>query len=389
MAGVIDRRARLPLVALLAAVFIGAADDQRLGRPQAIAEGVRMYRLDDQHLVDPPAPIAVRLLRLDPAKIELRSALALDKVLGTETVLDIARRHRAIAAVNAGFFAPSGDPAGLLKVDGELVSEMTRPRGAVAILTRRGGSPSLLFDRVTVEVTVRFDPGDGEPIVMAASLDTTRSRDHLTVYTPRYHDDTDTSEGGVEWVLRGRPLKVVDRRDGVGRTPIPRDGLVLSYGGRAPPALEQLAAGQVVHVVPRFTTRMGTDSGRWQGARDIVGGAGLLVLDGRPVRDWAVEDLRPGFDVERHPRTMIGVDRGGDIWLAAIDGRQPGHSVGMNFRELQGLAARVRLRQALNLDGGGSTTLVVRDAIVNRPSDPQGPRKVSDALLVMPRVRGR
>ena len=55
----------------------------------------------------------------------------------------------------------------------------------------------------------------------------------------------------------------------------------------------------------------------------------------------------------------------------------------MTFAELQRLARRLKLQNALNLDGGGSTTMVVHGAVVNHPSDPAGPRKVSDALLVL------
>ncbi len=78
---------------------------------------------------------------------------------------------------------------------------------------------------------------------------------------------------------------------------------------------------------------------------------------------------------------MIGVDRSGYVWLAVIDGRQE-TSVGMSFAELQRLADRLELTDALNLDGGGSSTMVVRGKIVNRPSDPAGPRAVSDAIGV-------
>ena len=57
----------------------------------------------------------------------------------------------------------------------------------------------------------------------------------------------------------------------------------------------------------------------------------------------------------------------------------------MTFRELQGLASRLELRDALNLDGGGSTTMVVKGQVVNHPSDATGPRKVSDSILVFAR----
>ena len=78
---------------------------------------------------------------------------------------------------------------------------------------------------------------------------------------------------------------------------------------------------------------------------------------------------------------MVGVDRSGFVWLAVVDGRQEA-SVGMSFVELQRLADRLELTDALNLDGGGSSTMVVRGKIVNRPSDATGPRAVSDAIGV-------
>ena len=65
-----------------------------------------------------------------------------------------------------------------------------------------------------------------------------------------------------------------------------------------------------------------------------------------------------------------------------MDGRQADYSIGMTFADLQRLCDRLNLTDALNLDGGGSTTMVVRGRIVNRPSDPGGARPVSDAIVV-------
>jgi exopolysaccharide biosynthesis protein len=70
-----------------------------------------------------------------------------------------------------------------------------------------------------------------------------------------------------------------------------------------------------------------------------------------------------------------------------VDGRQPELSVGLSLVELRALARRLGLVNALNLDGGGSTTMWVQGAVMNKPSDLTGPRKVSDALLVYPRER--
>jgi exopolysaccharide biosynthesis protein len=133
-----------------------------------------------------------------------------------------------------------------------------------------------------------------------------------------------------------------------------------------------------------YAPSLETAAADWQAARFAVGGAGLLLVHGRELDDWTEERIAAGFDTTRHPRTMIGED-GTSIWLVTVDGRQPWLSLGMSFTELKGLARRLGLRSALNLDGGGSTTMVVRGVIVNNPSDAGGPRRVSDAIVVRER----
>lgn len=220
----------LTTLAVLACAGQGRID---LGQPQRIADGIDLFQLSDPALLDPAGPIAVQLLRLDPLKVDLRSALSQDEVMGTETVLETAARQKAVAAINAGFFSPNGDPQALLKLDGSLVSETSRARGAVGIVAPKPGSPlRLLFDRVTVSVSVQFESGGQRHTVPVAGVDTTRVRGKLMLFTPRYHADTDTAPGGTEWILDGSPLAVVERRDDVGKSVIPRAGAVLSFGDR-------------------------------------------------------------------------------------------------------------------------------------------------------------
>lgn len=71
--------------------------------------------------------------------------------------------------------------------------------------------------------------------------------------------------------------------------------------------------------------------------------------------------------------------------IATVDGRQPQKSVGMTIDELTRLMVGLGCVEAINLDGGGSTTMVVKGKTVNNPSDPAGERPVSDALLVFRR----
>ena len=89
---------------------------------------------------------------------------------------------------------------------------------------------------------------------------------------------------------------------------------------------------------------------------------------------------------------MFGIDRDGYAWLVTVDGRQPDASAGMTLVELQRLAKRIGLTDALNLDGGGSTTMVIAGNVVNHPSesDRRAHRQRRPAGRAAPRgARGR
>jgi exopolysaccharide biosynthesis protein len=365
-----------------------------LPQPRQLAPGVQLFHVTAPSLVSPPEPMSVWLLRLDPAQVQLRSVLANDEILDTEVVSTIAERHNAIAAVNAGFFLPNGDPAGVLALDRRLVSDTRRQRGAVGI-TRDERGVKLIYARLKATASLSVGSGASRRTIDIDGVDTVRARDKLMLYTPSYNEDTDTAPGGLEWVIdrpKGRPadsLRVVSGPHKTGRTSIPATGFVLSFGGAArPAALARLTRGARVSIDAAYDPLEGEPKA-WASAQDIVGGAGLLIRDGRDVPDWSVEVFNKGFAEGRHPRTMIGDATDGTIWLVTVDGRQPQLSVGMTLEELRALAHRLGLVNALNLDGGGSTTMWVRDggrpSVVNSPSDLAGPRKVSDALIVMPR----
>lgn len=355
-----------------------------LSAGETVAQGVTFYTSTDSTLMDPPASVQVSLLRLDPVRVRLTSLLSNDQVMYAEPVLEMAARANAVAAVNAGFFnVNNGEPVGLLKVAGVLVSDTPVTKGAVGIWSPTSGRTELAFDQMSARIDLRI--GDDTNVVAMGidGVDTTRARGKLMLYTPKYHEHTDTAGNGVEWVLRGDPLKVVSMRTDAGSTTIPNDGFVLSFGGlELPPELKRLTIDTPVSLDTHWTTVNGLEPERIGTADHVVNGAGLLRVKGRQITEWDTERLSgPNFINMRHPRTVIGLDRRGDIWLIVVDGRQAA-SAGMAFSDLQRLADRLQLTDALNLDGGGSTTMVVLGKVVNRPSDAKGPRAVSDAIGV-------
>ena len=91
------------------------------------------------------------------------------------------------------------------------------------------------------------------------------------------------------------------------------------------------------------------------------------------------------FGIRRNPRTLAGVTPQGNLLLVAVDGRQPDYSVGASFKESARIMRALRAEEAVNLDGGGSTTMTVEGQLVNRPSDPGNvERPIGDAVVLLP-----
>ena len=375
-----------------------------LSPPEAVAEGIVLHRSADASVLDPQAPagpVGMALVRLDPSRVTLSTSLARRCSPARETVLDIANREQAVVAINAGFFQPRGAPAGLLKRDGRWIGATARARGiAVFPATVRGGPARVVFMRATVEADLRFRARLKTRTVHVDRLSPEEPLTGLSLFGAPCAEAEDAAKAGATGAAPLPPASPALQRTSwrIGRdgrvaavTPPGRaepafvDGVGerLTYRGAALPSdLARLGPGTRVTVSPRIGS---PDAVVLRDAPDAVGGAGLLVSGGVAVTDWSMERFSPAFAADRHPRSVVGVAADGAIWLIAVDGRQPSHSVGMSFTELQRLCAALGLRDALNLDGGGSTTLVVQGRIVNRPSDLTGPRQVSDAIVVRKR----
>jgi Phosphodiester glycosidase len=90
------------------------------------------------------------------------------------------------------------------------------------------------------------------------------------------------------------------------------------------------------------------------------------------------------FGIRRNPRTLAGVTASGKLLLVTVDGRRSGWSVGASFRESALIMRSLGAIDAVNLDGGGSTTLSINQQLVNRPSDTTGERPIADAIIIQP-----
>lgn len=124
------------------------------------------------------------------------------------------------------------------------------------------------------------------------------------------------------------------------------------------------ATGEAADILPWGPEREDEGAGS---AEDAIVSGPLLLDDGRVIPLDSIN-----FNRNRHPRTMVGITGNGHVMLVVVDGRQPGYAEGMSLFELRALAHSLGCTDALNLDGGGSTTLVIAgegsNGVVNRPS---------------------
>lgn len=329
-------------------------------------------------------PLRINVLRVDLKRTQLKVVRALDQGLGMETVSSLATRHRADAAVNGGFFRLTGtyrgESTGLLIVDGKLISETYNDRAVVGF-ANEGLATTVIFGPMKYQGTISV----GRSRHMVNGVNRPVAANELIVFSPEFHRTTLTNPDGVEVVVRRNTVITVS--DLTGSSRIPSDGFVISAVGKARDWVKRnVRQGSRL----RFTWKIGSiersRADGWRGAYSMVAGGPQLIKSSGIAITHLQERMTENFATDRHPRTAIGKTADGKLLMVTVDGRQPKISVGMSLYSLAELLLELNAVEAINLDGGGSTTMVVKHKVVNSPSDSTGERPVSDAILVFSRA---
>lgn len=321
----------------------------------------------------PPGPFFTLALIFDPsnAPFRLEVALAKDQVMDRERTSEIARRKNAFFAMNASFFAENGIPIGLLMVDGRILSEPREGWYAAGFTDDN----RLVIGETRFVCKVLGLRGEVE----VSGINRPAGKNEVVFYDSFFGGQT-SKQSGVEVIVRRGVVEEV-RPESQGETPIPRDGFVLFGRGEGGEVLRRtLSPGDRVRV-RMVLYAPGKQIAEWQRVRYAVSGGPLLFFEGQP---GPFGDFNSDIVAKRHPRTVVGSLEDGRILFLVVDGRRPGHSVGMTIEELVEELRTYRVSSALNLDGGGSTTFYLEGKVLNLPSDLTGERKVSSAILLCP-----
>ena len=343
-------------------------------RTQGLAPGVSHRVLRD------PAGFVAHVVTVAMDQVSTPDVvLATDHVPGTETTSSMGRRSGAVVAVNGDYATSDGRPVHALARDGELALTSSLPGKAIGLdlgaVTATSGAPT---------IAMSAQPDGLEPLPLTAWNDGQPDGDQVVGFTSAGAPvETPRSNACYAGVAAGRTVV----RDGVLETAttltgrrcfgdpaqVPDTGALLTtntYAGRQG-TFESMTAGQGV----TLRKTLG-----FAGSVDLLGGNPMLVVDGAvPSADV---DQSGGF-FGPNPRTAVGTTADGTLLLVVVDGRRPGYSTGATMRQLADLMVSLGARHALNLDGGGSTTLWLNGTIANRPSD-GAERGVSSALVVLP-----
>ena len=123
---------------------------------------------------------------------------------------------------------------------------------------------------------------------------------------------------------------------------------------------------------------------RKPGKATILAAGPIMMIDGKAC---SLEGLNRSFVETKHPRSGVVLTKDKRVLLIVVDGRRKGQCEGVSIAEFTHLARVLGGRDALNLDGGGSSTLWHKiypkaDGVINTPSDKSGERKVSNSLIV-------
>lgn len=339
-----------------------------------LAQGVVLYQ---EINTTSDAQLIINAVTVDPKAegVAIKAAIGQDVILteqptkGCETIGSMTGRRGAVLGVNADFFPMgtdrAGDPLGVCIIDGELVSEPSFRHAVAAILS----DGTCRFDNPIWQAKLSLTSGVSRQI---DGINRDRETNQVIAYTGMFDSQTRSKYKGTEIICSAEnlpvqcgktiDLTVVEVRPDSVHTPIPKDGMVLSAGGPAASFLKaNLKPGDKLTVRFDIKSTNGID---WTQVQQAVGGRPWILKDGKEHISLEYERVGASFSTARHPRTALGATADGKLMMVTVDGRQS-ISRGINLPDLSAVMKRLGATDAINLDGGGSTTMSYRGGIVN------------------------
>jgi exopolysaccharide biosynthesis protein len=298
---------------------------------------------------------------MNTAQVKVKPVLAANR-FALDEVKNQAKRVQAIAAVNANYFKKDGTPLGSLKINGEWITGPIYERISLGI-TEDG---SFRMDRLNLHGLLETSNPEIGSIWVNNVNQPRRSGSHLIAYTQRWGSFVQMAYPGTLIAVDHNGC-VTDKTET--SISIPYGGFVLSDSRDSD--IAKLSRGDLVHL------NWQTNPQSWEDVIDAVSGGPVLIRNNQIYIDLKGEKFRQTWTTSQiKARTAIGVTADRHLLLLTVEGPHTLWDVAKFLHKMGAIAA-------MNLDGGGSTTMVVNGQTVTRNRDVKA-RRVASSLAIIP-----
>lgn len=322
--------------------------------------------------VSDKGPVTAHVLEVDLSNEKISVKVGLPnkvEIKSKEYLTNIVKNEMAFAGINANYFdVKVGNPLGTLITEGEWLIGPIYDRVAIGFTSDK----KVLIDKVMLSGTATVYRGFRKKPFAMFDIDALNIPIHLYkkvgLFTLNWDEKLELPNNRVA-------ISVVDgcvKQIKSGAVDIPRNGYVLVSNDDF--VLNFLKRKDCIDVEWNSIPE-------WSSVQESISGGPYLVMNGQIYIDEKEQNFKFANKDTYAPRSAVGVGKDGKLYLIAVEGKKENHTSGFTLKQLAKFLKTIGLKDAINLDGGGSTTLVLDGKIINKLSD-HHERKISNGLLI-------
>lgn len=328
-----------------------------------------------------PLTIQTLLVDMNNQSVEVDNVLSKDVIYGLEKTSEMSKRTEAVAAVNGVFYDNYGHHIGGMMLEGNWA---TIPSAGLPTMRISKDNKVTLEE---VDISLWLTKGEKDYQIQGLNRRYYNNRELLLFNklhgsTTRVYGDVMNfiiDNGSIVNIVRAtEPLKIQGNQyilvDVSGK-----NRMELRVGDQVSLTLKESRQGNILKRSLSMSGDLYELEAGAQSDEEVFQTSSWLLKDGEVVA--VGEDPVIGYTYNREPRTVLGVTENNKLVIVVVDGRQKGYSVGLSGEETAQLMQRLGCYNAVYLDGGASSTMVVKDQLVNRPSNKKE-RLVGHSIII-------
>lgn len=359
---------------------------------RTLADGINYEHITTSN----PHALSIHLLEVNPQKAKIIIEAANGICASSETTSSMALRKNAIAAINGGFFdfgqtstfkdlfikfldiigmpKYKAFPIYNLKIEDRWLSSSAIPAGTIAWNKQ---NQDCIIDVMSSTWFIKIN----DKIYPIAEVNKPNANGPI-LYNSAYGSTVPTNKQNIEIVIENNCIKEI--KESKGNTSIPKKGYVYSIK-KSEIDVSKFKIEDKIDIVRNIKSKSFKN---WQTMDYILSSTPILIYNNKLSRQIFLN--KKDFYANRHPRTAVGILNNKNWLFLVVDGRQK-ISAGLSLPQLALFMKKRGCTYALNLDGGGSSTFVIENQIVNSPSGREyslwkgkkAERPISNAILIL------